>query len=238
MRPLSRIPFYILALALAGAISIHARQSQTPQGPAPAKQDPQETVTVEDANRTFLVHLPRGYDPKTKYPVVLVLHDADNDALDMIRLSGFDQTADEHGVIAVYPHRRDCAAGGRISKPNRSRRIAADTVVTAAVAEEWVAAVAWADLEAVRAVAAIEALEGNPRMSWRFLTRYWISSRPNIPLTTIAFTPRDFLTADSWIFSWVAILRIASRQLRLSARSWPNRKPNSARIGRIVRFLC
>jgi polyhydroxybutyrate depolymerase len=104
MRPLSRIPFYILALALAGAISIHAQQSQTPQGPAPAKQDPQETVTVEDANRTFLVHLPRGYDPKTKYPVVLVLHDADNDALDMIRLSGFDQTADEHGVIAVYPN--------------------------------------------------------------------------------------------------------------------------------------
>jgi polyhydroxybutyrate depolymerase len=67
-------------------------------------QDPLETVKVEDVDRTFIVHLPRAYDPKKKYPVVLVLHDADNDALDMIRLSRFDQTADEHGVIAIYPN--------------------------------------------------------------------------------------------------------------------------------------
>jgi polyhydroxybutyrate depolymerase len=104
-----KIYFFSLTLFFACAISLHARQTQppasAPQSPASdAKQDPQETVTVEDAARTFLVHLPRGYDPKTKYPVVLVLHDAENDALDMVRLSRFDQTADEHGVIAVYPN--------------------------------------------------------------------------------------------------------------------------------------
>ncbi len=76
-----------------------------PQAAAPAvQQDKPETVTVEDVSRTFLVHLPRAYDPKNKYPVVLILHDADNDALDMVRLSRFDATADEHGAIAVYPN--------------------------------------------------------------------------------------------------------------------------------------
>jgi polyhydroxybutyrate depolymerase len=104
MKPLIRISICLLAFTFAGAIGVCAQQSQTPQAPAAAKQDTRESVTVEDANRTFLVHLPRNYDAKTRYPVVLVLHDADNDALDMVRLSRFNQTADEHGVIAVYPN--------------------------------------------------------------------------------------------------------------------------------------
>src|SRR6202041_1007000 len=102
--PLSKIPFYLLALILVCALGIHAQQTQTPPptaspqaAAAPAAgQDMQETVTVEDVARTFVVHLPKSYDSKQKYPVVLVLHDADNDALDMIRLSHFDATADEH----------------------------------------------------------------------------------------------------------------------------------------------
>jgi polyhydroxybutyrate depolymerase len=111
MKPLRKLSLYVLALIFASAIGIRAQQTQTPppaatpQGTTPAvQQDKPETVTVEDVNRTFLVHLPNGYDPKTKYPVVLVLHDADNDALDMVRLSRFDATADQHGVIAVYPN--------------------------------------------------------------------------------------------------------------------------------------
>lgn len=105
-----KIFFCALALIFVYAIVVHAQQTQTPPDPAlqgtpsGVQQDKPETVTVEDANRTFLVHLPRGYNPKNKYPVVLILHDADNDALDMVRLSRFDATADEHGVIAVYPN--------------------------------------------------------------------------------------------------------------------------------------
>src|SRR5580700_4845250 len=87
MRPISKIPFYVLALILVCALGIHAQQTQNPppavapQAAAPpaAGQDMQETVTVEDVARTFVVHLPRTYDSKQKYPVVLVLHDADND---------------------------------------------------------------------------------------------------------------------------------------------------------------
>jgi polyhydroxybutyrate depolymerase len=112
MKPLRTIPFYLLALIVLCALGLRAQQTQapppaaTPQSAAPpaAGQDMKETVTVEDVARTFVVHLPKSYDSKQKYPVVLILHDADNDALDMIRLSRFDATADEHGVIAVYPN--------------------------------------------------------------------------------------------------------------------------------------
>jgi polyhydroxybutyrate depolymerase len=112
MKPLRQFSLCALALIFIFAISLRAQQTQNPppatpapQAGAPAvQQDKSETVTVEDVNRTFLVHLPRGYDPKNKYPVVLVLHDVDNDALDMVRLSRFDATADEHGAIAVYPN--------------------------------------------------------------------------------------------------------------------------------------
>ncbi len=111
MNALRNISLCALALIFLCAIGMRAQQTQTPPpmaappSTAPAvQQDKPETVTVEDVSRTFLVHLPRTYDPKNKYPVVLVLHDADNDALDMVRLSRFDATADEHGVIAVYPN--------------------------------------------------------------------------------------------------------------------------------------
>jgi polyhydroxybutyrate depolymerase len=104
MNILARISIYLIALTLFAGVTMRAQQAHTPQGASVPAQDQQETVTVEDAARTFLVHLPKGYDRKIRYPVVLILHDADNDALDMVRMSRFDQTADDHGAIAVYPN--------------------------------------------------------------------------------------------------------------------------------------
>jgi polyhydroxybutyrate depolymerase len=59
---------------------------------------------VEDVERTYVVHLPKDYDAKKKYPVVMVLHDENNDAGDMARISRFDQTGDQHGIIVIYPN--------------------------------------------------------------------------------------------------------------------------------------
>jgi poly(3-hydroxybutyrate) depolymerase len=66
-------------------------------------QETKEKVTVDDVDRTFMVRLPKGYDPQRKYPVVILLHGLNQDADDMERLTGFDQLADKDGVIAVYP---------------------------------------------------------------------------------------------------------------------------------------
>jgi polyhydroxybutyrate depolymerase len=85
------------------AAHIAHAQAQT-QAPPTHSGDRSESVTVEDTTRTYLVHLPASYDAKKKYPVVLILHDTDNDAGDMARISRFNQTADQYGIIAVYPN--------------------------------------------------------------------------------------------------------------------------------------
>jgi polyhydroxybutyrate depolymerase len=66
-------------------------------------QEPQETITVGDVSRTFVVHLPKGYDAKQHYPVVILLHGTNQDGNDMARLSRFDELADKNSIIAVYP---------------------------------------------------------------------------------------------------------------------------------------
>ena len=66
-------------------------------------QETKEKVTVSDVDRTYLVRLPRGYDAKQKYPVVILLHGMNQDTDDMERLTRFAQLADKDGIIAVYP---------------------------------------------------------------------------------------------------------------------------------------
>jgi len=66
-------------------------------------QETKEKVTVDDVDRNFMVRLPKGYDAKQHYPVVLLLHGMNQDAEDMERLTGFDALADKEGVIVVYP---------------------------------------------------------------------------------------------------------------------------------------
>jgi len=67
-------------------------------------QESQEKITVDDLPRTFVVHLPMGYDQQQHYPVVILLHGRNQDADDMGRLTHFSQFAEKNGVIAVYPN--------------------------------------------------------------------------------------------------------------------------------------
>lgn len=66
-------------------------------------QETKEKVTVDDVDRNFTVRLPRGYDPKQQYPVVILLHGMNQDPDDMERLTRFDDLADKNGIITIYP---------------------------------------------------------------------------------------------------------------------------------------
>src|ERR1700733_8111478 len=71
---------------------------------SPARaQETQEKIDVDDVTRTFVVHLPAGYDSRQHYPVVILLSGQNQDADDMARLTHFSQFADKNGIIAVYP---------------------------------------------------------------------------------------------------------------------------------------
>jgi polyhydroxybutyrate depolymerase len=68
-------------------------------------QDVQEKIQVDDLSRNFVVHLPKGYDSKQHYPVVVLLPGQNQQPDDMQRLTHFDQfVADKNGIIAVYPN--------------------------------------------------------------------------------------------------------------------------------------
>jgi polyhydroxybutyrate depolymerase len=67
-------------------------------------QDAQEKITVDDLSRSFVVHLPKGYDSTQHYPVVILFHGRNQNADDMARLTHFNQLADKDGIIAVYPN--------------------------------------------------------------------------------------------------------------------------------------
>jgi polyhydroxybutyrate depolymerase len=66
-------------------------------------QETKETITIEGVARNYVVHLPKGYDEKQHYPVVVLLHGINQEPDDLERLTHFNELADKEGVIAVYP---------------------------------------------------------------------------------------------------------------------------------------
>lgn len=68
-----------------------------------AAQETKETITVENVDRSYVVHLPKGYDEKQHYPVVVLLHGENQQADDIERLTRFNELADKNSIIAVYP---------------------------------------------------------------------------------------------------------------------------------------
>ncbi len=53
--------------------------------------------------REYLVHVPPSCERQGRVPLVMVLHGCNQDHLDMQSITRFDQLADRHGFIVVYP---------------------------------------------------------------------------------------------------------------------------------------
>lgn len=70
-----------------------------PLGPG----DHTRKLTVDGRARTYLVHVPKKYDPKTPTPVVLALHGAAMDGSMMVWFSGLNKKSEDSGFIVVYP---------------------------------------------------------------------------------------------------------------------------------------
>ncbi len=84
----------LFAAALAGSMWVSPLRAQ----------DAQERVNVGDLTRTYVVHLPKGYDPQQHYPVVILFHSVNQDADTMAHLTRFNDLADQDSIIAVYPN--------------------------------------------------------------------------------------------------------------------------------------
>lgn len=53
--------------------------------------------------REYLLHVPPACERGERVPLVMVLHGCNQDHFDMQTITGFDELADRHGFIVVYP---------------------------------------------------------------------------------------------------------------------------------------
>lgn len=97
----------IVAAALFAAAMISATAGAPANQPVPAAGNHDESIVVGGRagklTRTFIVHVPPGFDGKAKVPVVIMLHGAGGSAAGAITETGWDVKADREGFIAVFP---------------------------------------------------------------------------------------------------------------------------------------
>ncbi len=97
MRRLGLVALIVIGLAAAAAGSAVA-SSQPNTG-----KDLVERFTFQGQERTYLLHLPPGYDKKKPTPMVLVLHYYTGTGRAMAEQIGFSAKADKEHFIVVYP---------------------------------------------------------------------------------------------------------------------------------------
>src|SRR5437660_516926 len=61
------------------------------------------SLEVGGRTRTYLVHVPPGYEAQKATPVVLAFHGGGSNAEQMVRFSGLNEKADRAGFLAIYP---------------------------------------------------------------------------------------------------------------------------------------
>lgn len=66
--------------------------------------DHTRTLKVDGRYRSYVIHVPKKYDPKKPTPVVLIFHGAGTNARIMEHLCGMNEKSEEDGFLAVYPN--------------------------------------------------------------------------------------------------------------------------------------
>lgn len=65
--------------------------------------DHSRSLMMGEQERSYLIHVPKNYDPEKPTPVVLALHGAAMNGSMMVWFTGLNEKADEAGFIVVYP---------------------------------------------------------------------------------------------------------------------------------------
>jgi polyhydroxybutyrate depolymerase len=99
--------FLVLVLLLSLASSSCAFRSgrNTGQGADSnlTNNDYSSSILSGGLERTYIVHVGAGYDKNRPTPLLIVLHGGGGDGQGMIKLTGFNDVADENNFIVVYP---------------------------------------------------------------------------------------------------------------------------------------
>jgi polyhydroxybutyrate depolymerase len=109
MREFARSGFSLVVLvsALLTTAVTSATAGAPANQPVPAPGNHNESIVVgagvSKLTRTFIVHVPTGFDGKSKVPVVFMLHGAGGSGEGAITETGWDAKSDREGFVAVFP---------------------------------------------------------------------------------------------------------------------------------------
>ena len=125
-RILLMIPIFLLILACGGTaltqqapvpasqteqLRLGGETTPTHQAPTPTAQteqlppgDTTRNLVYAGIERSYVLHVPTGYDASRPTPLVLAFHGIGLNAEEMIRISGLSKQADISGFIVAYPN--------------------------------------------------------------------------------------------------------------------------------------
>ena len=100
-----------LTMLIIGMMTLNSIGQEQPPKEAPSNVEPKtltpgdhtRTLFMGEQERTYLVHIPKSYDPNKPSPVVLALHGAAMNGSMMVWFSGLTKKSEEAGFIVVYP---------------------------------------------------------------------------------------------------------------------------------------
>jgi polyhydroxybutyrate depolymerase len=101
-----------LACGRSGAVAPIASTSPVPATPAPVSTPPTSlpagesthTLNQDGRLRSYILYIPASINWSKPVPLVFVLHGGTGNAESAVRLTGFNQVADQNGFIIAYPN--------------------------------------------------------------------------------------------------------------------------------------
>lgn len=101
---LKRIAAIICSFILVAILLSSCSSSTSTAFPSVKPGDYNDSLVSGDRTRTYILHVPPGYNPDQPMPLVLVLHGAGSNAERMVDMTGMSDKADEAGFLVVYPN--------------------------------------------------------------------------------------------------------------------------------------
>jgi polyhydroxybutyrate depolymerase len=100
------LKYFMIAAALCCLLVSRQRAAEPPPATLPSPLKPgRYTISLQTENylRTAQVHIPRGYQPDTKPPLVLLLHGGGGSGTSALEKDGWADKADQAGFVVVAP---------------------------------------------------------------------------------------------------------------------------------------
>ena len=90
-------------LCICGFPDTASTQEKTTPAQDSASGNYKLSITVDGLKRHYVTHVPKNYDQKRNWPVVIMFHGGGGTAKGVIRDTGWMQKADKEGFLAVFP---------------------------------------------------------------------------------------------------------------------------------------